>query len=80
MYLDKYSQISTYAVYFFAMQVVDVESLKLICTYTPRCRDIDDELSEPPITRMFTSPDDQWLAAVNCFGDVYIFNLEIQRY
>ncbi|KAL8130963.1 hypothetical protein AgCh_007044 [Apium graveolens] len=60
--------------------VVDVESLKLICTYTPRCKDIDDEiLSEPPITRMFTSPDGQWLAAVNCFGDIYIFNLEIQR-
>ncbi|KAI7724816.1 hypothetical protein M8C21_021014, partial [Ambrosia artemisiifolia] len=24
-------------------------------------------------------PDGQWLAAVNCFGDLYIFNLEIQR-
>ncbi|KAL8092358.1 WD repeat-containing protein PCN-like isoform X2 [Apium graveolens] len=60
--------------------VVDVGSLNLICTYTPQCKDIDDEiLSEPPITRMFTSPDGQWLAAVNCFGDVYIFNLEIRR-
>ncbi|KAL8155684.1 hypothetical protein AgCh_000907 [Apium graveolens] len=60
--------------------VVDVESLNLICTYTPRCKDIDDEiLSEPPLTKMFTSPDGQWLAAVNCFGDIYIFNLEIGR-
>ncbi|WOG86406.1 hypothetical protein DCAR_0205610 [Daucus carota subsp. sativus] len=60
--------------------VVNVESLILICTYTPHCKDIDDEiLSEPPLTRMFTSPDGQWLAAVNCFGDVYIFNLEIGR-
>ncbi|KAK1405628.1 putative U3 small nucleolar RNA-associated protein 4 [Heracleum sosnowskyi] len=60
--------------------VVDVESLKLICTYTPRCKDIDDEITtEPPITRMFTSPNGQWLSAVNCFGDVYIFNLELQR-
>lgn len=57
-----------------------MESLKLICMYTPRSKDIDDEiLSEPPITKMFTSPNGQWLAAVNCFGDVYIFNLEIQR-
>ncbi|XP_074327518.1 WD repeat-containing protein PCN-like isoform X2 [Apium graveolens] len=61
-------------------KVVDVESLNLICTYTPRCKDIDDEiLSEPPLTKMFTSPDGQWLAAVNCFGDIYIFNLEIGR-
>lgn len=60
--------------------VVDVDSLKLICIYTPRCKDIDDEMpSEPPITRMFTSPDGQWLAAVNCFGDIYVFSLEIQR-
>lgn len=81
MYLYEYTQISTYTVYFFVMQVVDVESLILICTYTPHCKDIDDEiLSEPPLTRMFTSPDGQWLAAVNCFGDIYIFNLEIGRY
>lgn len=63
------------------IQVVDTESLNLICMYTPRCKDTDDEiLSEPPITRMFTSPDGQWLAAINCFGDVYIFNMEIKRY
>ncbi|PQP93454.1 U3 small nucleolar RNA-associated protein 4 [Prunus yedoensis var. nudiflora] len=25
------------------------------------------------------SSDGQWLAAINCFGDIYVFNLEIQR-
>ncbi|KAJ7966511.1 U3 small nucleolar RNA-associated protein 4 [Quillaja saponaria] len=61
--------------------VVDVESLELLHTFTP-CRELHDEKlppSEPPITRMFTSSDGQWLAAVNCFGDIYVFNLEIQR-
>ncbi|KAI9201195.1 hypothetical protein LWI28_019972 [Acer negundo] len=61
--------------------VVDVGSSKLLHTFTP-CREERDEglpPSEPPITKMFTSSDGQWLAAVNCFGDVYIFNLEIQR-
>lgn len=59
-----------------------MESLKLIHTFTPRCKEIDEEMppSEPPITRMFTSSDGQWLAAINCFGDVYVFNLEIQRW
>lgn len=33
-----------------------------------------------PITKMFTSSDGQWLAAVNCSGDIYVHNLEIQRY
>ncbi|KAI3974625.1 hypothetical protein MKX01_029615 [Papaver californicum] len=28
---------------------------------------------------MFVSSDGQWLSAVNCFGDIYVFNLEIQR-
>ncbi|XP_050263816.1 WD repeat-containing protein PCN [Quercus robur] len=61
--------------------VVDVGSSQLVHTFTP-CRELRDEQlppSEPPITRMFTSSDGQWLAAVNCFGDVYIFNLEILR-
>lgn len=35
---------------------------------------------EPPVTKMFVSADGQWVAAANCFGDVYIFNLEVQRY
>ncbi|XP_039066793.1 WD repeat-containing protein PCN-like [Hibiscus syriacus] len=34
---------------------------------------------EPPITKMFTSSDDKWLAAINYFGDIYLFNLEIPR-
>ncbi|XP_017241782.1 WD repeat-containing protein PCN [Daucus carota subsp. sativus] len=61
--------------------VVNVESLKLMHTFTPCRKEIDKELppSEPPITRMCTSTDGQWLAAINCFGDVYVFNLEIHR-
>ncbi|GKV07473.1 hypothetical protein SLEP1_g19248 [Rubroshorea leprosula] len=60
---------------------VDVCSSKLLHTFTP-CReehDEDESPDEPPITKMFTSSDGQWLAAINCFGDVYVFNLEIQR-
>ncbi|KAA8528450.1 hypothetical protein F0562_035805 [Nyssa sinensis] len=61
--------------------VVDVVSSELVHTFTPCRKEHDEELppSEPPITKMFTSSDGQWLAAVNCFGDVYVFNLEIQR-
>ncbi|XP_059287416.1 WD repeat-containing protein PCN-like [Lycium ferocissimum] len=61
--------------------VVDAVSLELVHVFTPRRKEHYEELppKEPPITRMFTSADGQWLAAVNCYGDVYIFNLEIQR-
>ncbi|WCJ43302.1 Transducin family protein / WD-40 repeat family protein [Euphorbia peplus] len=61
--------------------VVDVSSLELLHTFTPRREDYDEKLppSEPPITKMFTSSDGQWLAAINCFGDVYVFNLETLR-
>ncbi|KAI5354312.1 hypothetical protein L3X38_007207 [Prunus dulcis] len=61
--------------------VVDVSRAELVHRFTP-CRELhDQELppSEPPITKMFTSSDGQWLAAINCFGDIYVFNLEIQR-
>ncbi|KAF6136645.1 hypothetical protein GIB67_016101 [Kingdonia uniflora] len=63
--------------------VVDVASVTpmLLHTFTPQ-REKGDccmQPGEPPITKMFTSSDGQWLAAVNCFGDLYIFNLEIQR-
>lgn len=64
------------------LQVVDVSRAELVHRFTP-CRELhDQELppSEPPITKMFTSSDGQWLAAINCFGDIYVFNLEIQRY
>ena len=62
-------------------QVVDIGSMELTHRYTPCRKESDEELppTQPPITKMFTSPDGQWLAAVNCFGDVYIFNLETQR-
>ncbi|KAJ6709696.1 WD REPEAT-CONTAINING PROTEIN PCN [Salix koriyanagi] len=61
--------------------VVDVGSSELVHKFTPRREEYDEELppSEPPITKMFTSCDGQWLAATNCFGDTYVFNLETQR-
>ncbi|KAL1315512.1 WD repeat-containing protein PCN isoform X1 [Arachis hypogaea] len=61
--------------------VVDVSTSELVHAFTP-CRELDDEKlppKEPPITRLFTSSDRQWLAAVNCFGDIYVFNLETLR-
>lgn len=61
--------------------VVDVESTEVVHAFTP-CRNYEVESlppSEPPFTKMFTSKDCQWLAAVNCFGDVYIFSLETLR-
>ncbi|KAL3505112.1 hypothetical protein ACH5RR_034953 [Cinchona calisaya] len=61
--------------------VVNVESSEVVHAFVP-CHKEDGEglpPSEPPITRMFTSSDGQWLAAINCFGDAYIFNLELQR-
>ncbi|OMO69103.1 hypothetical protein COLO4_29256 [Corchorus olitorius] len=61
--------------------IVDLESLRLLHTFIPRREEFEKEVppSEPPITKMFTSSDGQWLAAINCFGDIYVFNLEIQR-
>ncbi|KAK8681430.1 hypothetical protein V6N13_053834 [Hibiscus sabdariffa] len=61
--------------------IVDLEDLKLLHTFV-LCRgenNNEGSLGEPPITKMFTSSDDQWLAAINCFGDIYIFSLETQR-
>ncbi|KAK8309542.1 hypothetical protein V6Z12_D02G131200 [Gossypium hirsutum] len=61
--------------------IVDLEGLELLHTFI-LCRgehDKEGSLGDPPITKMFTSFDSQWLAAINCFGDIYIFNLEIQR-
>ncbi|CAN1190353.1 WD repeat-containing protein PCN [Linum perenne] len=61
--------------------VVDVESSELLHTFTPRRQDYNEELppTEPPMTKMFTSKDGKWLATINCFGDVYVFNMETQR-
>ncbi|KAG1361265.1 WD repeat-containing protein PCN [Cocos nucifera] len=61
--------------------VVDVKKSELVHTFVPQRKgeDMNFPPSEPPITRMFTSSDGQWLAAINCLGDIYIFNLEIYR-
>ncbi|KZV54527.1 transducin-related family protein [Dorcoceras hygrometricum] len=61
--------------------VVDVGNAKTIHVFTPCSKDDAEELPpcEPPITKMFTSIDGQWLAAINCLGDLYIFNLETLR-
>ncbi|CAK8569434.1 unnamed protein product [Lathyrus sativus] len=63
--------------------VVDANSSDLVHTFTPfrESQDENDGLStaEPPITKLCTSSDRQWLAAVNCFGDIYVFNLETLR-
>lgn len=61
--------------------VVDVGSLEVLHSFTPFRELQDDTLppTEPPITKIFTSSDGQWLAAVNCFGDIYVFNMEIMR-
>ncbi|XP_010555470.1 PREDICTED: U3 small nucleolar RNA-associated protein 4-like [Tarenaya hassleriana] len=61
--------------------IIDVGSMEVVHTCMP-CRkehEGDSQPSEPPITKMYTSSDGQWLAAINCFGDIYIFNLETQR-
>ncbi|KAK1264024.1 hypothetical protein QJS04_geneDACA009505 [Acorus gramineus] len=66
---------------FLLEQIVNVHKEELLHTFEP-CRKADDMKlppAEPPIMRMFTSSDGQWLAAVNCFGDIYVFHLETQR-
>ncbi|CAN8244684.1 unnamed protein product [Cochlearia groenlandica] len=60
---------------------IDTSSMELIYTFTP-CREEQEDESpprEPPITKLYISSDGQWLAAINCFGDIYVFNLETQR-
>ncbi|XP_047325750.1 WD repeat-containing protein PCN-like [Impatiens glandulifera] len=61
--------------------VVDVVSSEVVNVFTPCRGEYNEKMppNEPPITKMFTSADGQWLAAVNCFGDIYVFNLEIER-
>ncbi|CAN8291169.1 unnamed protein product [Cochlearia groenlandica] len=60
---------------------IDIESMEILQTFTPRQEGQEDESSPrgPPITKLYTSSDDHWLAAINCFGDIYVFNLETQR-
>ncbi|XP_020571588.1 U3 small nucleolar RNA-associated protein 4 homolog [Phalaenopsis equestris] len=61
--------------------VLDVKSSELVHTFLPQGKDgdVSSVPQEPSITRMFTSSDGQWLASVNCFGDIYVFNLETYR-
>ncbi|CAN0843781.1 WD repeat-containing protein PCN [Linum grandiflorum] len=61
--------------------IVDVESMEILHTFTLRRQDYNEELpsSEPPVTKLFMSNDGQWLAAINCFGDIYLFDMETQR-
>ncbi|CAH8381705.1 unnamed protein product [Eruca vesicaria subsp. sativa] len=60
---------------------VDIDSMELLDTLIPRQEGQYNESPprEAPITKLYTSSDDQWLAAINCFGDIYVFNLETQR-
>ncbi|CAN7133667.1 unnamed protein product, partial [Brassica rapa subsp. narinosa] len=60
---------------------VGTDSMELLHTLTPRqeAQEGESPPREPPITKLYTSTDDHWLAAINCFGDVYVFNLETQR-
>ncbi|KAL1223560.1 WD repeat-containing protein PCN [Cardamine amara subsp. amara] len=60
---------------------IDISSLELIYAFTPSREEHEGEAPprEPPITKLYTSSDGQWLAAINCFGDIYVFNLETQR-
>lgn len=68
---------------FVCYKVVDANSSELVHTFTPFRESQDEDglsTAEPPITKLCTSSDRQWLAAVNCFGDIYVFNLETLRY
>ncbi|KAF3514165.1 hypothetical protein F2Q69_00008116 [Brassica cretica] len=60
---------------------VGIDSMELLHTLTPRqeAQEGESPPREPPITKLYTSSDDHWLAAISCFGDVYVFNLETQR-
>lgn len=66
----------------FSWQTIDISSLELVYAFTPSREEHEGEAppKEPPITKLFTSSDGQWLAAINCFGDIYVFNLETQRW
>ncbi|KAF3322914.1 cirhin-like protein [Carex littledalei] len=61
--------------------VVDIRKSEIIGTFDlqRKADDMYSTVSESPVTKMFTSNDGQWLAAANCFGDIYVFNLETQR-
>ncbi|KAJ4916699.1 transducin family protein / WD-40 repeat family protein [Raphanus sativus] len=60
------------------LYIIDIDSMELLDTLTPR-QESESPPREPPITKIYTSSDDHWLAAINCFGDIYVFDLETQR-
>ncbi|KAL8172058.1 hypothetical protein V2J09_023862 [Rumex salicifolius] len=61
--------------------VIDTGTSKLVHIFTPCRKEQDENLppNEPPIVKIFVSADGQWLASINCFGDIYVFNLETNR-
>lgn len=62
------------------IHVVDVENIELLHIFDPFTIDRRGQaMSRPPITRLYASGDGQWLAAINCCGDIDIFNLEVLR-
>nr|CAB3498301.1 unnamed protein product [Digitaria exilis] len=61
--------------------IIDIETKGVSNVFLPT-RKVDGTKGssrESPVTKMFLSEDGQWLGAVNCFGDIYVFNLEVQR-
>lgn len=63
-------------------QIIDIATREISNVFHPTKKvDLSKVSSrESPVTKMFLSADGQWLAAVNCFGDIYVFNIEVQRY
>jgi U3 small nucleolar RNA-associated protein 4 len=63
-------------------QIIDIATREISNVFHPtrKAGEMKVSSSESPVTKMFRSADGQWLAAVNCFGDIYVFNLEVQRY
>ncbi|KAL6843525.1 hypothetical protein ACP4OV_026587 [Aristida adscensionis] len=61
--------------------VIDIATKQISNVFNPTSKTDGGKVSsrESPVTKMFPSEDGQWLAAVNCFGDIYVFNLEVER-
>ncbi|CAN6281506.1 unnamed protein product [Urochloa humidicola] len=61
--------------------IIDIERREISYEFHPTRKADGTKVSsrESPVTKMFLSADGQWLAAVNCFGDIYVFNIEVQR-
>ncbi|CAD6206547.1 unnamed protein product [Miscanthus lutarioriparius] len=60
--------------------IIDIATREISNVFHPTRKADGAKISrESPSTKMFLSADGQWLAAVNCYGDIYVFNLEVQR-